>query len=790
MAYSGVFVFGDSLVDAGNALKLAQWYSDLTFSDMPDGAPLASEGYFEGRFADGYTYADLIANKAIGTVTKPVFPYGYEDPWIGIPIAPFAGDPSGNNLNFAYGGAQVRQGDEVVQDLDGQTDTFRNAVDGDAPSDALYIVTMGGNDVRNLSTVTGTPKLPVDGGYDALDRVAQQMIHELGQLIDDGARNFLITGCADVGFIPDYDIDNNNMLDAAEQMRADTATAYSEYLDLLIRTEVVPALKAQGATVTYVSMMDGLDAVLPTLEALHHLAPGTLTSDLLEHRSQVFFDDIHPNAQVQALFGSYAQAILTNTQWVEMLPLADADYAMSASISVSGEVDKLVFALAAGTDYRFDMLGMSSLGTAGSLADPGLRLLASGGTLAAANADSGAGFDAVLAFTAAAAGTYTLEMSATGSVTGAYQLQASVVGGAAMLSGQTYTVSNAATIVLEGAGGIGVDVVRASTSYALAAGSEIELLTTTNANGKGALNLTGNEFAQQITGNAGANVLNGRGGADTLTGGAGKDVFVLATGSVDRITDYAKGDIVDVSQALAVATGTNVLAGGFVRVTTSGLVQVDANGGGNDWVTLGTVGGNGAVSIRYASGGGLATVSVSRVAETMLAASVAAAGFAAMTAPETVAVAVHEPATAAMATLEPASYEFGHHALADAVRLPEMREAGFERMAAETARHNAVVERIAFEPAAAADQGAMPLLAATELAAPLMAAAAPELAMPMVEAILADTLGAAVSGAPDVPALLAAIGGGDAPAGLAVLPAMPLMGLEALAVHADAMATV
>ena len=37
MPYTGVYVFGDSLVDAGNALKLAEWYGDLTFSDLPEG---------------------------------------------------------------------------------------------------------------------------------------------------------------------------------------------------------------------------------------------------------------------------------------------------------------------------------------------------------------------------------------------------------------------------------------------------------------------------------------------------------------------------------------------------------------------------------------------------------------------------------------------------------------------------------------------------------------------------------------------------------------------------------
>ena len=616
MPYTGVYVFGDSLVDAGNALELAEWYGDLTFSDLPDGAPDDGLGYFEGRFANGYTFADLIANKAIGQVTDPVFPFGYVDPWIGVEIAPWASDPDGNNLNFAYGGAQVRQGDEAVLDLDGQTDAFRDAVDGDAPPQALYIVTMGGNDVRNLATVTGTPQPPVAGGYAALDNVAQQLIHELGQLVDDGAVHFLITGCADVGFIPDYDIDNNNLLDASEQLRSDTATAYSQYLDMLIRTEVVPALQGMGATVTYVSMMDGLNAVLPTIEALNQLAPGTLTTDLLDYRSLVFFDDIHPNAQVQALFGAYAQAILAGTAWVETLPLAAADYTLSASIAGAGEADTLVFALAAGTDYRFDLLGMSTLGTTGSLADPALRLLGGNATVAS-NDDDGAGFDAVLSFNPSAGGTYTLELSATGELTGAYQLQASVIGGAAMNAGQTYTVASANTIVLEAAGGVGIDTVRASVSFALGAGSAIEVLTTANAKGKTAINLTGNEFGQQLTGNAGANLLDGRGGDDSLTGGNGKDVFVLGTGGVDRITDYnSRDDLVDVTQALAVAAGTNIAGGGYVRVTTSGLVQVDADGGGDEWVTLGTVNGSGAVTVRYVAGGAPATVTLGRVAET------------------------------------------------------------------------------------------------------------------------------------------------------------------------------
>ena len=63
MAYSAVYVFGDSLVDPGNALELAEWYDGLPLQDLPEGAPTEELGYFEGRFSNGYTFADLIATR-------------------------------------------------------------------------------------------------------------------------------------------------------------------------------------------------------------------------------------------------------------------------------------------------------------------------------------------------------------------------------------------------------------------------------------------------------------------------------------------------------------------------------------------------------------------------------------------------------------------------------------------------------------------------------------------------------------------------------------------------------
>lgn len=527
MGYSGVIVFGDSLVDAGNALGLANWYNGLPFTEPVDAAPTADKGYYSGRFTNGFTFADLISNKDLGIPTKPVFPYGYEDPYIGVPIAPFASDPSGHNLNFAYGGAQMRRGDEKVPDIDGQTDAWRDAVDGHADPNALHLFAFGANDVHDLVPKTGA-WASLSTAQATLTKAADKFIHEILQTIDDGVNHVLVIGVPDIGIQPYY----NGLID--EAARRAVATQYAQMLDDMIRSRIGALTLPSDVEFKYVSFTGMADQVIGLLDDLY---PASQVYPL-NQSSVVFFDKAHPTAQLNAMAAAYLLDQLNGTSSGDALPLGAPDYTLNAGIGSKGEVDTVVFSLAANTTYTFNMLGLSSLGgNVSMLEDPLVKVVGPSGSLIATNDDGGVGLDASLRFTTGAAGDYIVQLSGVGSMTGTYRLQAD----GTALGNTTYVVSHSSAIILERAGE-GTDAVLTSVSYALQAQSSIEQLRTSSDTGTASINLTGNGIVQSIIGNAGNNIINGKGGSDALWGLDGNDTFVFDTAlgstNVDRIYDF------------------------------------------------------------------------------------------------------------------------------------------------------------------------------------------------------------------------------------------------------------
>ncbi len=241
------YVFGDSLVDAGN-IGIA------TGGAIPD----ASQGYFEGRFTNGYDFTDLLSISAFGAPT----------------VASLVG---GNN--FAFGSARVVANVDLVPDLSFQLAAYASRASGIADPDALYVLTFGGNDVFALGTGDTGALSPSE----YVTAIATQYAGGVQYLNSIGARNILITG------IPNL-----------------TATGFT--VEAQLQTSLDALTLAPGTNLYRFSWLDFFTTVGTDPASLGLPAQRTDTTCLLARTPSpgidctgIFsFDGIHPTAAIQA----------------------------------------------------------------------------------------------------------------------------------------------------------------------------------------------------------------------------------------------------------------------------------------------------------------------------------------------------------------------------------------------------------------------------------------------------------------------------------------------------------
>jgi serralysin len=161
---------------------------------------------------------------------------------------------------------------------------------------------------------------------------------------------------------------------------------------------------------------------------------------------------------------------------------------------------------------------------------------------------------------------------------------------AGLAGDDTYYVDGFGDVVTEAAGQ-GRDVVYASASHRLAAGSSVEVLSTISLGDTTAINLTGNEIANVIYGNAGANTLIGGGGADYMVGFGGDDDYYVDTAGDYVVENAGQGrDVVyaGTSYALTAGSSLEVLSTNALGETTA--INLTGNEIGN--VLIGNAGAN------------------------------------------------------------------------------------------------------------------------------------------------------------------------------------------------------
>ena len=287
LTFDRMVVFGTSLSDPGNAYALTGWlsrppYDTLDSLLVPD-APYARGGH---HFSNGATWVEQYA-RSIGLAgsTRPAFRTA-----------------DGLAANYAVGGARARE-DGLNMNLASQVQAFL-ADYPEVPANALYVVEMGSNDIRDA--LLADPDSVLE---EALTAIATAMF----DLYDAGARKFLVLNGPDISLTPAV-----LQLDAVMPGTA----WYARLLSITFKTELENLLQnletsLPGIDIRRLDMFDQLNAYVADPESfgLTEVASACVTPNLApfachDPDAYLFWDGVHPTRAVHAIFAREAASVL------------------------------------------------------------------------------------------------------------------------------------------------------------------------------------------------------------------------------------------------------------------------------------------------------------------------------------------------------------------------------------------------------------------------------------------------------------------------------------------------
>ncbi|MGN8159211.1 SGNH/GDSL hydrolase family protein [Salinisphaera sp. SWV1] len=297
--YTGLYVFGDSLSDAGNVYT-------VTAGSEPISPP-----YSNGRFTNGNVWVqDLAASLGLGAVT-PSITGGNDFAFGGAQTGPTNANPyNSSNPNYPA---------NLLTDLPAQRTTFDSVTHNgaNAKTGALYTLWIGANDLDALtSSALSGPIQPLQINTDLSQAIAN-ISNFVNDLAGDGMQNLLALNVPDLSKTPNAIAATGN--DAAKlalirSLTADFNASLSQALNALAQ--------ADGFALTQVDTFSALDQAVADPAAYDFTnvtdpcwtgnftsaAPGSVCSDPSQY---LFWDGLHPTAAAHQIIADAAAAALS-----------------------------------------------------------------------------------------------------------------------------------------------------------------------------------------------------------------------------------------------------------------------------------------------------------------------------------------------------------------------------------------------------------------------------------------------------------------------------------------------
>jgi phospholipase/lecithinase/hemolysin len=292
--FSGVVFFGTSLSDSGNAYALLGSANTPHDYDL-DPLLVPSRPYARGghHFSDGATWAEQFA--------RPMGLAGNARPALAS-----AGKAA---ANYAVGGARSVNA-PLTFDLPDQVAAFLSDRGGVARDDALYVIEMGGNDLRDALQAAAT------GGQPAAEIVIGAALQSIGQqigiLYHAGARKFLVWNAPNLGLTPAIQGLGPQAAFFADQLSQGFNGGLGQLLNALEEPQGFPGIQFYRLDVygKLNAIVGEPDAYGLTNVKQACITPQSAPSHCKDFKDYLFWDGIHPTTAAQGIIAREAAAAL------------------------------------------------------------------------------------------------------------------------------------------------------------------------------------------------------------------------------------------------------------------------------------------------------------------------------------------------------------------------------------------------------------------------------------------------------------------------------------------------